>query len=344
MSYEILGITVLWTFLYGYLIVASIDFGAGFFSFYSVLTGHKNKVHRVIQRYLSPVWEVTNVFLIFFEIGLIGFFPESAYYYGTALLVPGSIVIVLLAIRGVYYAYNTYGISNNGNIVYMALYGATGLLIPAALSTVLALSEGGIIQEKGGQVLLNWGMFFSNPYTWSVILLALVSVLYISAMFLSFYASKAEDQTAFEILRGYALFWSGPTILASVFAFFQINRQNPEHFQNMLHVSWMFVASLVCFLIAVYLVWAKKHLGWSFILILLQFAFAWYGYGRSHLPYVLYKYINIYQNFTNEAMATALLTAFIAGFILLVPSLILLMRLFLFDARYIRGNSPKKGS
>ncbi len=31
MSYELVGITVLWTFLYGYLIVASIDFGAGFF-------------------------------------------------------------------------------------------------------------------------------------------------------------------------------------------------------------------------------------------------------------------------------------------------------------------------
>ncbi len=32
MSYELIGITVLWLFLYGYLIVASIDFGAGFFA------------------------------------------------------------------------------------------------------------------------------------------------------------------------------------------------------------------------------------------------------------------------------------------------------------------------
>lgn len=65
MSFEIAGIAILWTFLFGYLIVASIDFGAGFFSFYSILTGHENKIHNIIQRYLSPVWEVTNVFLIF---------------------------------------------------------------------------------------------------------------------------------------------------------------------------------------------------------------------------------------------------------------------------------------
>lgn len=111
MSYEIIGITVLWTFLFGYLIVASIDFGAGFFSYYSVITGQKNRVHHIIQRYLSPVWEVTNVFLIFFVVGLVGFFPISAYYYGTALLVPGSLATVLLGLRGAYYAYNTYGSS-----------------------------------------------------------------------------------------------------------------------------------------------------------------------------------------------------------------------------------------
>ncbi len=31
MTLEILGISVLWIFLFGYVIVASIDFGAGFF-------------------------------------------------------------------------------------------------------------------------------------------------------------------------------------------------------------------------------------------------------------------------------------------------------------------------
>lgn len=343
MSYELVGITVLWTFLFGYLIVASVDFGAGFFSYYSVITGHENKIHDIIQRYLSPVWEVTNVFLIFFVVGLVGFFPDSAYYYGTALLIPGSLVTVLLALRGAYYAYNTYGSSEVNNKTYMAIYGATGLLIPASLSTILAISEGGIIRERAGKVILDWGRFLGNPYTWSVIFLALVSVLYISAMFLAFYADKAGDRPAFEVLRGYALFWSGPTILACVFAFFQINRQNPEHFAHMLDISWIFLASLACYLTAVYLVWKRIRLGWSFLLVMLQFAFAWYGYGRSHLPYILYKQVSIYESFTNETMAIALIIAFVAGLCILVPSLFLLMRLFLFDAKYVRGSSPGKG-
>lgn len=66
MSYEVIGITVLWLFLYGYLIVASIDFGAGFFAYYAKITKQDHIINQIISRYLSPVWEVTNVFLVFF--------------------------------------------------------------------------------------------------------------------------------------------------------------------------------------------------------------------------------------------------------------------------------------
>ncbi|MBP2002446.1 cytochrome bd-type quinol oxidase subunit 2 [Paenibacillus shirakamiensis] len=62
-------------------------------------------------------------------------------------------------------------------------------------------------------------------------------------------------------------------------------------------------------------------MGWAFLLVMLHFASAWYGYGKSQLPYILYKYVNIYQNFTNEAMALAMITVFCACFIVLVLSL-----------------------
>ena len=78
MTLEILGISVLWTFLFGYILVGAIDFGAGFFNAYSLLTGRQRILTNIIQRYLSPVWEVTNVFLVFFFVGIIGFFPENS--------------------------------------------------------------------------------------------------------------------------------------------------------------------------------------------------------------------------------------------------------------------------
>jgi cytochrome d ubiquinol oxidase subunit II len=342
MNIELIGITVLWIFLYGYLIVASIDFGAGFFSYYTMITGRKDIVHGIIERYLSPVWEVTNVFLIFFMVGMIGFFPDTAYYLGTTLLIPGSIAIVLIAIRGSYYAFSTYGsYSVKENRLFLLLYGGSGLLIPASLSVVLTISEGGYIVEQGNDVTLLYHKLFTSPYAWSVVILSLVSVLFISAAFLTYYADKAKDKPATKVLRGFAIGWSAPTILSSLLVFFSIQQHNPEHFQKMLDLSWMFVLSFLCFMVATYLIWHTKHLGTAFLLVMLQFALAFFGYGAAHLPYIIYPMVSIHESITSPSMGIALIAAFIAGLCLLIPSLFLLMRLFLFDANYVQGMRNK---
>lgn len=335
MKLEIIGISVLWTFLYGYLIIASIDFGAGFFSYYSLLTKKEHIINTVIDRYLSPVWEVTNVFLVFFVVGLVGFFPDTAYYYGTALLIPGSIALILLSIRGSFYAFANYGVRKSH--LYMFLYGITGLFIPASLATVLTISEGGYIEEVAGLVHFYSERLLESPYSWSVVFLAIVSILYISAGFLCFYASKAGDTPAMNLFRTYALFWSGPTILASLLVFLALQRHNPEHFQNALSIGYLFAVSLVCFLVSLYYIWKKKRLGTAFIAILFQFAFAFYGYGISHMPYLLYPYITLESALTNSTMGWALVSAFIAGLFLFIPSIGLLLWLFLFNAKYVQG-------
>ncbi|WP_409253541.1 cytochrome d ubiquinol oxidase subunit II [Bacillus sp. SCS-153A] len=336
MSLEVLGITVLWVFLYGYLIVASIDFGAGFFAFYAKVANKKHTVNDLISRYLSPVWEVTNVFFVFFFVGLVGFFPDTAYYYGTALLLPGSVALILLAIRGAFYAFGNYG--SKDNVFFLFLYGATGLLIPASLSTALTISEGGFLQETEEKVVFLAGELFTSLYSWSVVVLAIVSVLFISASFLTYYADRANDTDARGIVRKFALFWSPPTILASLLVFIGLREHNPEHFQKALDIWWMFGLSLLFFLIASWLIYKQKKFGTAFIMVMLQFFFAFFGYGASHLPFILKPFITIESSVTSPVMGTALVVVFIAGLFLLIPSLILLMRLFLFDADYVKGN------
>lgn len=336
MTLALLGITILWIFLYGYLIVASIDFGAGFFAYYSRRRKKDHIVNGIIQRYLSPVWEVTNVFLIFFIVGIVGFFPDTAYYYGTALLIPGSLALVLLSLRGSFYAFAHYGARDS--TVYYGIYGIMGLLLPAALSTVLVASEGGFIVEEGRKIHLLMGKMLATPYTYAVIFLALVSVLFISATFLTFYANKAGDKDATKLLHSYAMIWSLPTIIASLLVFWTIQIHNPEHYAKMVENGWFFVVSFVSFLIAFFLLYKRRAYGWAFIAVMLQFFFAFFGYGKAHLPYLLYPYITINDSINSPEMGRALVIGFIAGLCLLVPSLILLMRLFLFDAKYVKGD------
>ncbi|MEH7107942.1 cytochrome d ubiquinol oxidase subunit II [Bacillus sp. JJ1764] len=335
MNFEITGITVLGVFLFGYIIVASLDFGAGFFNAFSTITGKQHILTRVIQRYLSPVWEVTNVFLVFFFVGMVGFFPKTAYYYGSTLLVPASIATILLAIRGAYYAFTTYGGLKQKR--YTILYGLTGVFIPASLSIVLVISEGGFVtMGKGGPSLDYWALF-TSPLSWSIVLLSLTSVLYISAVFLTWYAQKAKDWGAAGLLRKYALGWAGPAIVTATGIIVEMRSHNPEHYERLVDLWWLFGLSVLFFAGTVFLLWKRIAYGFAFVCLMGQFICAFLAYGISHYPYLMYPYLTIYDSFTNEAMATALVIAFIAGLGLLVPSLYLLLKLFLFNKDYVQG-------
>ncbi|WP_054951651.1 cytochrome d ubiquinol oxidase subunit II [Numidum massiliense] len=334
-----IGITVLWTFLYLYVIVGSIDFGAGFFSYYSRLRKQDRAINHIIDRYLFPVWEVTNVFLVFFFVGIVGFFPDTAYYFGTALLIPGSVALILLAIRGSFYAFANYGARESN--VYLFFYALTSWFLPASLATVLTISEGGFIKKVDGQVQLLPTKLLFSPYSWTVVLLALVSVLFISSSFLTYYARRAEDREAEDVLRTYALGWSGPTIVASGLVFFTLRLHNPQHFQAMVDIAWVFLLSLACFVAATVLIFRRRAYGWAFLLVMLQFLFAFFGYGASHLPYILYPHVTI-SSVTSTAMGTALVAAFVAGLLLLIPSLVFLMRLFLFSSAYVKGEKVRE--
>lgn len=69
-----IAITILWVFLFIYSIVGSVDFGAGFWAM--IYGGRKDTTAGgLANRFLSPSWKVTNVFLVLFVVALVGFFP-----------------------------------------------------------------------------------------------------------------------------------------------------------------------------------------------------------------------------------------------------------------------------
>ena len=336
MTLALLGISVLWLFLFGYVIVASIDFGAGFFNAYSLWRGNNEVLSKIIKRYLSPVWEITNVFLVFFFVGIVGFFPETANYYGTVLLVPVSVALVLLAIRGSYYAFESYGAAQ-GHKGYAWTYGISGLLIPAAFSVVLTISEGGFIEETATGLQLDYFALLTSPLSWAIVVLSIVAVLYISAVFLTWYADYAGDVDARELMRKYSLIWAGPMILSALGIIIELRRTDNWHFENMLNWTWLFGLSAVVFVVTVWLLYARKRYGLSVILLIVQFALAFFAYGISHYPYLLYPYLSIEDSVTSTAMGIALVIVFVLGLALLIPALYLVFKFFILDKRYASG-------
>lgn len=219
------------------------------------------------------------------------------------------------------------------------MYGLSGLLLPASLSPVLAMSEGGFISMVDGSPQLDYWALFTSPLTWSIVVLSLTAVLYISAVFLTWYANKAGDEKATDLMRKYALVWAAPAMITATGIIYELRTHNAEHFGRILDLWWLFGISFLLFLGTVFLIWKRRNYGLAFILLVGQFFTAFFAYGISHYPYLLYPHLTIYDSFTNESMAISLIIAFIAGLGLLLPSLYLLFRLFLFDKDYVKGKS-----
>ena len=74
-------------------------------------------------------------------------------------------------------------------------------------------------------------------------------------------------------------------------------------------------------------------------MVILQMAFAFYGYGMSKLPYILYPYIKISDSGVNSSMGLALTIVFILGFTFITSIVNIVIEIIRFDKQYVEGKS-----
>src|SRR5699024_7016165 len=108
--------------------------------------------------------------------------------------------------------------------------------------------------------------------------------------------------------------------------FLSLRLQNETHFYTaVFDYWWMFALSFLCFAGTMLLTLMKKWHGFAFVLVILQMAFAFFGYGVSKLPYILYPYIHIDEHVVYSDMTISLIIKFILVLFFLIPSIILLL-------------------
>lgn len=339
MSDGLVAIAILWLFVFMYSILGSVDFGAGFWGMVYAQRG-STRAGALANRFLSPTWEVTNVFLVLLVVTLVSFFPTAVYPIGMALLTPGSLVLLLLTFRSTFmvFQYNT----DRFREVLRIISGVTGLLIPSLLVLVLPILTGGFIDPDTGELLV--GKLLSSPIAYAYLAFGLSSELFLSAAFLSDYSREADDDDAFRVFRNHAR-WLGPTaLLAGVTAVLLMGPTETWLRKGIEAEWWWFLASGICFLLGYVALWVKpKNFRWrrvlprfAFISFIAQYGLASLAYGRAHLPYMVYPDITIDMAITNREMFRSLLVSYGIGMAILVPGFYYFWRLFLKDKRYLR--------
>ncbi|MFD1019992.1 cytochrome d ubiquinol oxidase subunit II [Thalassobacillus hwangdonensis] len=339
MQESIIAITILWTFLYIYAMLGSLDFGAGF---WGMIYGGKDnsRASLIANRFLSPTWEVTNVFLVLFVVALFSFFPFAASMLGVLFILPIGLGLILLTIRTTFMVFS-HSVKRFGRLLQI-ISGITGLLIPALLVSILPVTLGGFIIMEVDTPNLLYGKLLTSFTTYSHILFGLCTELFLSALFLADYAHASGDKTATATYRKHAI-WLGPiTIVIAVITLFTLVPEASWFLDNVKANSYGFGMSFILFVLGYLALFLKDSSGnrglfrYAVVFVILQYGFAIYAYGSAHLPYMIYPHLTANAGFTNPSMFYSLLVAYGVGLTILVPAFIFFWRLFLKDERYLK--------
>lgn len=337
----LLAISVLWGFVFIYAVMATMDFGAGFWSMVYI-NREKNNATNIANRYLSPTWKVTNVFIVGIVVALISFFPGATFTLGTVLLIPGSIILLLLSIRSGFLVFSHIADEYRKPLTYIS--GISGVLIPGLLLSVLPITHGGYIEVINGVEQLQLDRVFTSPQTYAFIGFAVSSTVFLSSLLLADYSNVAEEREAYSIYRRDALLLGPIVLFMTFFIMLTIEVEAPWLYDNMMEYFPHLLASIFIFLLGYVALFipsgikkgVKGRPRLAVIAIVTQYLVASYAYGRAHLPYMVYPLVTVESGFTHPATFRAVFISYIVGFVILFPGFIYFWKLFMNDRKYIR--------
>ncbi len=341
MNEAVVAMTLIWTFIFIYAILGSIDFGTGFWVMLYE-RGKRSRAGELANRFLSPSWHITNVFLVLLVISVYSFFPSAAFTLGTVLLIPASLVLVFLALRSAFMVFSVTTRRYRNTLRYIS--GISGIFVPALLVSVLPITAGGFIDVVNGEEQLLLGKLFTSPTEYAYIAFGLSSQLFLSSLFLSDYARESAEEETYQIFRKKAI-WFGPlTLITAVLTIIFMAPEATWLKENIIAQRGWFSLSIIAFIIGYSALWWKpketQHTQGrpriAVVSVVTQYAFATIGYATSHWPYIVYPNVSIETSLTNLSMLRALLISFTVGSLILIPFFIYFWYLFMKDKEYLR--------
>jgi cytochrome bd ubiquinol oxidase subunit II len=339
------AVTVLWGFVFIYSVMATMDFGAGFWSMFYI-NRKKTRATNIADRYLSPTWEVTNTFIVALVVALYSLFPKGAYTLGTILLIPGSLILLLLSIRSAFLVFSHIADQYKKPLTYIS--GICGILIPGLLISVLPVTHGNFVSISNNQQSLDLISLFSSPNEYAFFGFAISSTLFLSSLLLADYAKASDESEAYFVYRKNAAIIGAIALLMALLVMFTLKGEAGWLYNRMLNDFRLLILSIVCFLIGIFGLFLPSKNGLSgvprlsVIAITAQYLVASFVYGKAHVPYLVYPVVTIQSAFTDPSSFRVVFITYIVGFAILFPGFIYFWSLFMNDKNYLKQNKLKE--
>ncbi|WP_019152522.1 cytochrome d ubiquinol oxidase subunit II [Robertmurraya massiliosenegalensis] len=341
MTDALIAITVLWGFVFIYAVMATMDFGAGFWSMV-YMNKEKTRATNIANRYLSPTWEVTNTFIVALVVAIYSLFPTAAYSLGTILLIPGSAILLLLALRSAFLVFSNIATEYKKPLTYIS--GITGIIIPGLLISVLPITHGQLVEYENGIANLHLSSLLSSANVYVFIGFAISSTLFLSSLLLADYSNVSNEREAYNVYLRDGRYLGPLTLFFAIFIMFTLRNEAQWLYERMMEDLPLLLISVGCFLIIGIGLYApsffqKDVTGMprlAVIAAIAQYLIASYVYGKAHLPYIIYPNITIESAFTDPNSFRAVFITYIIGFAILFPGFIYFWSLFMHDKKYLR--------
>jgi len=314
--------------LVAYTVLAGADFGAGL---WTLLAG-PGRAGRAATRdharhAMGPVWEANHVWLIFVLAVTWTAYPRAFGSITSTSAVPLFIAAVGIILRGASYALRGQLDGTRGQRVIENLFALSSVLTPFALGTVVGgIASGRVpVGNATGNIVTSW----LNPTSILIGALAVATSGYLAAVYLAADAHRLDERTLERDFRNRALkagLCAGALALAGLFV---VHYDAPPLFNGLTSDSGaaMVVVSAAAGLMTLLLVW-RNHFGPARASAALAVAAILAGWALAQRPRFL-PGLTIDQAAAGRSTLLAVIITVAVGLAVLLPSLVLLFRLFL---------------
>jgi len=317
-----------------YLLLAGADFGGGIWDL--LASGpRKEAQRRAIEHAIGPIWEANHVWLILVVVVLFSGFPPAFAAISTALHVPLTLFLLGVVLRGSAFTFRSFHAATRLRADRQAHWGlvfsSASVLSPLLLGmTVGAIASGNIrvsLGPNGARTMTGFFAPWLAPFPLAVGIFAFALCAFLAATYLAAEVTDPGLQWDFQIR---ALTAGVVVGLSAALAFLLSGAGAPRIRAGLTTRPWawpLHIATAVCAFGAFGMLW-KERFAWARVLVAGQTTFILLGWAAAQYPYLVIPDVTLWNAAGPPETRSTLLVFLAAGLPVLVPSLLLLYRVF----------------
>jgi cytochrome d ubiquinol oxidase subunit II len=308
-----------------YALLGGADYGGGVWDL--LATGPTAERQRAtIAHAIGPVWEANHVWLILAIVVLFTGFPRAFASLSTFLHVPLLLVLIGIVMRGSAFVFRAYGPDHPGHERFWGrIFAMASTTTPLCLGVIVgAITDGKLPAAAEGPFATVFITPWLTPFSISVGVFALVLFAYLAAVYLTLEAHDPEERAAFRrralmsggavgLLAGTVLVLAGPGVRSGLMA---SSWAIPLHF-----------ATGVSAVAGFALLWVGEY-GMAPIAAAAQVSLILWGWALAQYPYAIRPHLTLAAAAAPHDVLIILLQVLGVGAAILLPSLLLLFRIF----------------